>query len=235
MAYENLQALMARAHMLKKDLAALLGRDNAVVTNLLKGGRPLSSEETKMLAQHFGVSTDTILDAAPLPAANALRALREDRGLAPETLARACGIDTARLHKLEIGGPLSTADKERLAPALECHPGDLDILRPPAPTLRSDRFRETNTPSPLPPHATSLPWQEGRFLLLLGARHTRIPASLHGKLCWIECTDGTVHLRRLLPARIFGQYDLQDPFASEPTLQHRELRAATLVLAILPQ
>ena len=88
MAYENLQALMARAHMLKKDLAALLGRDNAVVTNLLKGGRPLSSEETKMLAQHFGVSTDTILDAAPLPAANALRALREqwkqlDKGAAP--------------------------------------------------------------------------------------------------------------------------------------------------------
>ena len=67
MAYENLQLLMnaQTPRMRKADLAKLLTRDNAVVTNIFKGIRPISTEEAKKLASYFGVSIDIILDSSP--------------------------------------------------------------------------------------------------------------------------------------------------------------------------
>jgi transcriptional regulator with XRE-family HTH domain len=61
MAYEHIKALLIERGESQADLAKLIGRTNAVVTNLFNGSRSLQIEEVEKLANHFNVSKHYIL------------------------------------------------------------------------------------------------------------------------------------------------------------------------------
>lgn len=62
----RLKALMERHSISQTDLARILGRDKAVVTNLFQGRRRLKADEAMRIAQHLGVSMEEMLgDQAP--------------------------------------------------------------------------------------------------------------------------------------------------------------------------
>lgn len=61
MAYEHLKKLLEKNGKSQEDLAKLIGRTPAVVTNLFKGRRSLQTEEVEKIARHFDVSTDYVM------------------------------------------------------------------------------------------------------------------------------------------------------------------------------
>lgn len=61
MAYDHIKKLMKLAGEEQSDLARLLGRSPAVITNLFKGERSLQIEEVQKIAAHYKVSTDYVI------------------------------------------------------------------------------------------------------------------------------------------------------------------------------
>lgn len=61
MAYEHIKKLLLDNGQEQADLAKLLGRTNAVVTNLFNGSRSLQIEEVQKISERYGVSTDFVL------------------------------------------------------------------------------------------------------------------------------------------------------------------------------
>jgi|ERR1700741_39959 len=61
MAYEHIKNLLSKHGEDQTDLAKLIGRSPAVITNLFNGSRSLQIEEVEKLAEHYEVSTDYIL------------------------------------------------------------------------------------------------------------------------------------------------------------------------------
>lgn len=62
---ENLRNVLKKHGMSQTDLARLLGRDKAVVTNLFSGKRSLKAEEAMLIARHLGVDVAQILGEKP--------------------------------------------------------------------------------------------------------------------------------------------------------------------------
>jgi len=61
MAYEHLKKLLAKNGMKQADLAQLINRSAAVVTNLFQGVRSLQVEEVERIASYFQVTTNFVL------------------------------------------------------------------------------------------------------------------------------------------------------------------------------
>jgi transcriptional regulator with XRE-family HTH domain len=244
MAYMNLQAQMAQKRMMRKDLARLIGRDNAVATNLFKGERPLTSEEAKMLAQYFGVTTDVILDQGLLAPGNRLKEMREDRGFSAQQLAKKLNLPVADLHKIEKNGALAYALKQRASTLLECHPSDLDPEPAPRVTTRSPAHAQLNEPRALSDYlhnATSLELQgasltpplDGDFVLLLGPRYEGVAPELLNKLCLVELKGGVSSLRIVRRGRTRERYDLENVGTHADTLHNTRVTTSAFVKAMV--
>lgn len=61
----HLKQLLASHGINQTDLAHLLRRDKAVVTNLFQGKRQLKAEEAMIIASHIGVPVATVLGESP--------------------------------------------------------------------------------------------------------------------------------------------------------------------------
>lgn len=61
MAYEHIKRMLSDAGENQADLARLLGRTPAVITNLFNGERSLQIEEVQKISARYGVSTDYVL------------------------------------------------------------------------------------------------------------------------------------------------------------------------------
>lgn len=118
----KLKALMEKHGVSQTDLAAILGRDKAVVTNLFQGRRQLKADEAMRIARHLGV-----------PVAEVLGAEAGVAGLAEPSLipfhhepskARACPHVVRRDGKYFYEEPSHASDK---AYALEVRDGSLNL------------------------------------------------------------------------------------------------------------
>jgi hypothetical protein len=56
---------MRKSGVTQSDLAALIGRDKAVITNLMQGRRALKAEEAVTIARHLGIDVARLLGEKP--------------------------------------------------------------------------------------------------------------------------------------------------------------------------
>jgi transcriptional regulator with XRE-family HTH domain len=62
---ENLKHLLKKHGVTQTSLAHLLGRDKAVITNLMQGRRALKAEEAVLIARHLGIDVAQLLGEKP--------------------------------------------------------------------------------------------------------------------------------------------------------------------------
>lgn len=209
MPYDNLQKLMQNAGMRKGDLAAMLKRDNAVVTNLFKGGRPLYPEEAKMLAAHFGVSTDIILDNAEYDAIEGMEAPKATAWKSREAVMGSKPTrQTAMIPVVSFVGagaevyPIDDYDKGDGMDMVEApRTKNLDPARAIALEVRGDSME---------------PFIHEGFLLFYDMRIYGVPNEWLSKICVVKVEDGPTYVKRIKKGDGLGLFHLCSLNPSEP-------------------